>query len=254
MKYEGPGTIIDKPGRDYGPLEAEWPWAIVLHTTETSGLPGYNNMAYNPKVTIDPDRRLVYRHVDLELRDGALKGSRQVFEDTGVWVPMGQKAINIEIIGYSSARIADQHPARLAVRDFTDDHYEFIAQVVAWIKAAMNVGWDITPQPAGGWTYGIDSPHRGTPEAWQELDGLTAHGWVYGQQHWDTNGLDLVRIWNRVGEILMTAPNIDEASPWAKPAWEKAYEAGLITEATKPKDDLSIERFFVFLDRLGLLD
>lgn len=232
MRYAGPGTIIDKPGADYGPLWTNrYPIAIVLHTTETEGLPSYSSdddpdMEYNPKLTIDTRRKIVYVHTDLDRRDGALRGTRRVFDDTGVWTVMNEKAINIEIIAYSDARIAGQRPdRRLAVRDLTDDDYEFLAQVVAWVKKAMNIGDDITPQPAGypGWRYGLDSPVRGTHEQWEQLDGLTAHGWVFGQSHWDTDGMDLVRIWTRAKEINgMDIIGLDDS--------EIAFIKGLISE------------------------
>ena len=56
------------------------------------------------------------------------------------------------------------------------------------------------------------------------------------------------------GEGWMAVPNLDKVSEWAKPAWIKAYEYGLISEFTLPQDDVSKEELFVFLDRAGWLD
>ncbi len=41
---------------------------------------------------------------------------------------------------------------------------------------------------------------------------------------------------------------------WAQPAWDKAMSLGAINEFTDPADGMEKDEFFVFLDRLGLLD
>lgn len=203
MRYEGPGEIISDPGRDYGPLWADEEWAVVMHTTETSGLPGYRNKTITPNITIDPKRRRVYDHVDLQRRCGALRGSSTVFKETGIRVPMNEKAIQIELICYSDKRIADQSASRTWVGDLTDEDLEFIAQVVAWIvKRVGRIGKAVTPQPAGGWRYGVGSRYRGSAQEWKEFSGITAHGWVFGQKHWDTGVFDLVRLHHRVWDII----------------------------------------------------
>lgn len=203
MRYEGPGEIIDDPGRNYGPLWEDEAWAVVMHTTETPGLPGYREKTITPNITIDPKRRRVYRHVDLNSRCGALRGSNTVYKDTGVRVPMNEKAISIEVICYSDKRIADQSASRTWVGDLTDEDLEFIAQVVAWVvKKVGRIGRNVTPQPVGGWRYGLDSKWRGSAKEWDEFSGITAHGWVFGQIHWDTGVLDLVRLNTRVWEII----------------------------------------------------
>lgn len=203
MRYEGPGEIISDPGRDYGPLWEDEAWAVVMHTTETPGLPGYRDKTITPNITIDPRRRRVYTHVDLDRRCGALRGSNTVFKETGIRVPMNEKAIQIELICYSDKRIADQSASRTWVGDLTDEDLEFIAQVVAWVvKRVGRIGRNVTPQPPSGWRYGLGSKYRGSAKEWDEFSGITAHGWVFGQKHWDTGVLDLVRLNTRVWEII----------------------------------------------------
>ena len=49
------------------------------------------------------------------------------------------------------------------------------------------------------------------------------------------------------------APNIDECDEYAKPSWQKAFDAGLINENTHPKDNLDKQDYFVFQNRAGLI-
>ena len=51
-------------------------------------------------------------------------------------------------------------------------------------------------------------------------------------------------------------PQADWPKPeaWAKPAWDKAIALGAINKYTHPLDGMEKDEFFVFLDRLGLLD
>lgn len=209
MKYAGPGRVYDRPGASYGPLwDDRYPIAIVLHTTETLGLPSYNtdsdaDMEINPHLTMKPGKDFtVWRHTDLEERSGALRGSRQVYRDTGVNTVMGEKAINIEIIGYSSKATVDKYGGgRRWVGHFGDDDYESIAQVVAWIIDQFDLGYAFTPQPVNGWLYGMKAATRGSAPAWENLQGTTAHGWVFGQSHWDTGVLNLAHVVNLANDI-----------------------------------------------------
>ena len=47
--------------------------------------------------------------------------------------------------------------------------------------------------------------------------------------------------------------NPDQADPWAKDAWRKAYAAGIF-DGTRPRDGLTRQEAAVVLDRLGLLE
>ncbi len=57
-------------------------------------------------------------------------------------------------------------------------------------------------------------------------------------------------------EWLMTDSTANWPKPhkWAQPAWDKAMSLGAINKFTDPADGMEKDEFFVFLDRLGLLD
>lgn len=199
MIYDGPGKLVRVfDGPDYGPLWFDkYPIAIVAHTTETKGLPDYGGGASAPQITIDPAKQVVYQHQPLDRRGGALRGTKRVHTDTGVWSVMNEKAFHIEIIGYSDkAVVAKYGGGRRWVGDFDDDDYAFIADVTHYIKDLFGIGDALHALPAGdSWKAGISSPHRLGAKQWEQFDGMTAHGGVFGQTHWDTGVLDLFRIW-----------------------------------------------------------
>lgn len=199
MLYDGPGELVPVfDGPNYGPLWADrYPLAIVLHTTETAGVPGYGGGSSAPHLTVDTARRRVFQHQPLNRRAGSLRGSNQVFKDTGVRVVMNEKAVQVEIIGYSDRAVVQRYGrGRRWVGDFTDEEYAFLAEVVHYLKGLFGIGDALHARPAGdSWKAGISSPYRLSAHEWEQLDGMTAHGGVFGQTHWDTGVLDLHRIW-----------------------------------------------------------
>ncbi len=48
-------------------------------------------------------------------------------------------------------------------------------------------------------------------------------------------------------------PNWKDVSEWAKPAWQQAFDAGILSEASEPKAILTKEEFMVFLARAGII-
>jgi len=159
--------------------------ALVLHTTETVGMPGFSNGDTAPHLVYDPRDRTWTQLADLNRYVGTMKG-----HSSGHW---NCKAIQVEILAYSDRAAAGSKG--IWVGDFTSDHYQDLAGLYAWLIAQEWVGLDLTPTPAGGWKYGTGSPYRLTPAAYAALSGLTCHGAVPGNTHWDTGVLELQLIW-----------------------------------------------------------
>lgn len=78
-------------------------------------------------------------------------------------------------------------------------------------------------------------------------------GQVFRHMDWTTRkrDIDTVTLADLQSDIgaIMSAPNIDEASEWAVDAWEWAYENGLLSDASHPKDLVTVEQLMVFLKR-----
>lgn len=251
MLYDGPGDLVkvfDCP--DYGPLWSDrYPIALVAHTTETKGKPDYNGGSWAPQVTLDPFRFVCYQHQYLDRRSGALRGTKKVHDDTGVWTVMNEKAVQAEIIGYSDrAQVERYKDGRVWVGDFGDEQYRFLAEAFAWLQSALGIGDALHARPSGqSWAYGVNSPHRLGATDWEQFSGLTAHGGVFGQIHWDTGVLDLHRLWNPdQGEHIMRTKEfvyglkqgveIDEAAG-RRTRLHRMFDAGLIGPNTKQAYD-----------------
>src|SRR5690606_20571933 len=175
MLYDGPGELVPVfDGPNYGPLWADrYPLAIVLHTTETAGVPRYGGGSSAPHLTVDTARRRVFQHQPLNRRAGSLRGSNQVFKDTGVRAVMNEKAVQVEIIGYSDKAVVDAYGGgRRWVGDFGDEEYAFLAEVVHYLRDLFGIGDALHALPAAdSWKAGISSPYRLSAEAWEQLDG-----------------------------------------------------------------------------------
>ena len=172
----------------YGPLPDKGmeTLALVYHTTETSGIPGFSDGDVAPHYLYMPaDRSWWWFGANLNQRVGTMKGSGS----TGVYA--NEKAVQLEIVCYSDKSIADQSASRLWVGDFTEEHYQDLADFYRWIRGEVPIGEEVTSTPPGGWQYGSGSIYRLSTSAWYDFSGLTAHGCVPGQSHWDTGVLDL---------------------------------------------------------------
>jgi len=189
MSDRYPGSVDGIKATTYGPINVHNrpALAIVLHTTETVGVPGYSGGDVAPHYTYDPAARKFYRHASLSEYVGTMRG-----HSSGGHTNC--KAIQLEILAYSDRTIADADVRRLWIGDLTDAGYDDLGSFVAWVREETGIGDEVTPTPAGGWLYGTSSPHRLSSADWDRFDGLTAHGAVPYQTHWDTGVLALERI------------------------------------------------------------
>ena len=182
-----PGSSNDYAGQatTYGPLPSHDRTAVALvyHTTETRGMPGFNHGDTAPHYVYDPRYRTWYVWAEWEAGYvGTLKG-----HSTGHY---NCKAFQVEILAYSD-QAAAASVGGIWVGDFTEDHYADLAEFLAWARDRYGVGGAVSATPAGGWLYGAGSPYRMAETDWYGFSGLTAHGAVPGNTHWDTGVLDL---------------------------------------------------------------
>ena len=175
----------------YGPLP-KWdlPLALVHHTTETGNWAGFRFGLVAPHYSYKPiTREWRWHGASLDRYVGTMRSSRITR------TPSNEKAIQIEIIAYSDANIASKRALRVWVGDFQEHNYRDLAEFAAWAAGQTSLRLDqVTPTPLGGWRYGSRSPYRLERQRWLDFNGITAHGAVTGQTHWDTGVLDLGRI------------------------------------------------------------
>jgi len=125
------------------------------------------------------------------------------------------QAFQVEIVGYSNPEHSPW------VGDFTNENYEDLAEFYSWAMDRYGIGSDVTETPEGGWKYGSASPYRLTDTEWDAFSGLTCHGAVPHNSHWDTGVLDLDYIHDlALGGDMFTHFNIgDERPEWEPISW-----------------------------------
>ena len=160
--------------------------SLVLHTTETVGMPGFNNGDTGPHLTYDTRDRTWQQWAEFDRYVGTMKG-----HSTGHW---NCQAIQVEILAYSSRDHCP--PNGWWVGELANEHFADLAALYRWLIEMGMVGLDLHAEPPGGWLYGTQSPFRLTQPQFDLLNGLTAHGGVGGNTHWDTGVLDLQRIYD----------------------------------------------------------
>jgi len=174
----GTGATVYGPLPDHGKTHV----SLILHTTETAGCPSFGGGDTAPHYCYYPKTRKWEMWAEYE--DGAvgtLKG-----HSTGGHGNC--QAFQVEIIGYSDSA----HDPW--VGDFTDGNYQDLADFWAWARDRYSMDNTVTPTPAGGWRYGTDSPYRLAPAEWDVFGGLSCHGAVPKNTHWDVGVLDLARV------------------------------------------------------------
>ena len=176
-----PLAVAGPPATTYGTLPDHGysNVALVLHTTETAGMPGFRDGDVAPHYVYAPQTREWTRLAEYE--DGyvgTLKG-----HTTGGHGNC--KAFQVEIIGYSNSSYSPW------VGDFTTENYQDLADFVRWARDRYGIEDAVVPEPLGGWLYGVNSPYRLTDQEWADFSGLTAHGGVPRNTHWDTGVLNL---------------------------------------------------------------
>lgn len=245
--------VARQPATIYGPLPSHnrTKIATVLHTTETRGVPSFNEGDTAPHYTYEPfnGHRFIKFAEPSDGYVGTMKG-----HTTGGH--SNCKAIQLEIVAYTS-RTAAQSVDRddMWVGHFTDEMYQHIADFYAWTMKHYGVEWAVTTTPPGGWKAGVESSWRFTDAAWEVFSGLTAHGAVPLNTHWDTGELDLARIYELAApNTYRDVINVPETD-WAQDVIDTNIDLGIIVTGDDFVDDwlrdqMTDGRFWTFMHRL----
>jgi hypothetical protein len=148
---------------------------IVLHTTETAGLPSYAKGA--PHFTLDLDDGTIWQHIDTEFAAYTLRSNgppNSPNMDAGA-------VYQIEVIAYAG------HSPGLELED-----YQRIAGLLAWLSVEHNVPARITPEPFNDSSgYGTDAPQRLSWSEFVAFSGLCGHQHAPSPNtHWDPGEID----------------------------------------------------------------
>ncbi len=178
--------------------EAEWlgngksggtytagPFRVVMHTTETGGLPGYRLGRSAPHLTYTPRQHRWVQHTVLTTAARALRNP------SGGVQTNRRSALQVEVVCYSNKTIADRRASRLWVGDLTTRHLTDLASFLQFANTEFAVDLRYDPKPFNdARCSGTGSPCRMTRGEWRLYDAVTDHARVPENGHWDCGALD----------------------------------------------------------------
>ena len=159
------------------------PYRVVLHTTETSGMPGYNGGGSAPHLTYDPKAHKWYQHSKLTTAARALRNP------SGGVQTNRANALQVEIICYSNKGIADQASYRLWVGDLDDQAIADLQEFINWCVGEFGVEFEWPGKQAYSYSQANAAGFRMSGTAWNDFNGVCAHQHVPENTHWDTGAL-----------------------------------------------------------------
>jgi len=244
--------VARRPATVYGPLPTHGrnKIAVVLHTTETRGVPSFNEGDTAPHYSYEVESR---RWIMWAEPSAGYVGTMRGHTTGG---HSNCKAIQVEVIGYTSKSAATKAGRLdLWVGNWPDTAYDDLAAFFQWTMQKYGVEYRVTPTPDGGWKSGETSGLRMSPTEWDAFSGLTCHGAVPNNDHWDTGELDLERIHALAVPStyrgVYNVPNVE----WAHDVIDLNLELGTIVTGDNFKDDwlrdqMTDGRYWTFTARL----
>lgn len=219
------------------------PWKLVLHTTETSGMPSYTDRAGRrggsaPHVTYYPKTREFFQHTDFNSPARALRDA-----EGGVHTNR-DSVIQLEIICYSDESVVDRYPntGRVKVSELSDRNLEDIREFIDWVAEEFGVDKDWPGRRALNYSQANAPGFRLSNAEYEAYDGVLGHQHVPENTHWDPGGLN----WNA---LLIEENDMSAVSSWALKAWDFVTSIGVMGESSLPKDPVNKEELAVFIER-----
>lgn len=219
-----PPAIHKMDGSGSGEWSGIGEWKLVIHTTETRGVPGYKDGALAPHITYWPDRRTWTQHSDLRRPAESVR----VHDDDQIY--------QLEIVCYSSKSTA-RRVGGLWVGELTDTHLEDIAAFPRWL---MEQGLPLQPvwpgRQALSYSESAAAGFRFSPVAFFDFPGILGHQHLPANVHWDPGAFDWDRFMQFVGkdnamghpyeshEDYVADHDIGEVPDWSP--WDEYVEAG----------------------------
>lgn len=177
-------------GTDYHP----YPWRVVFHSTQSSGMPNVATHPATPHLWYDPRTRQKIQCVPFDRSSFAMYQGNDHPHYTNKAC-----AIQIELVGW--AEEAGDWPEEY-LRNIAVDVLAPICRWVASVDGRIDLGNVPDPGVIPGSSY-ENAPQRLSWGAWADFNGVCAHRHVPGNgDRWDAGLLDLRRIARYAAEIL----------------------------------------------------
>lgn len=203
---------------------------VVLHTTETTGWPGYGT-GYYPNLTYHPGQRKWRQHLPLNRSARALENRSGGVETNTA------NCVQIELVGTCDRSYHNRYGG-LYWPEAPDDALDDLAEFLAFMKTEWGVKLIAPPQ----WpSYAVSSKggttQRMTFSQWRNWYGVCGHMHVPEQSHLDPGDIDIARLLVKAerlagGTPAAPAPNKPAPKPTeddnvaAKDIWEYRINPG----------------------------
>lgn len=168
-----PPAIHKLDGSGSGRWSGRGAWKLVIHTTESRGLPDYQSGALAPHLTYWPARRTFTQHV---------RFSRPA---ESVLAHDDDQILQLEIVAFSDERLAARYPDAVPVSALTADHLADVAGFVRWVQRSLPIRTRYPARLATSYAAANAAGFRFSVTEFLAYDGLLGHQHVPGNTHWD---------------------------------------------------------------------
>lgn len=176
-----------------GGLHIGVPPRVVLHTTETRGVPGYSDGASAPHFTYSPSTRKWVQHTDTATAARALKNLGGGVETNRA------NCIQVEIVAYSARGIADI-VGGLWIANLNQTQLDDIRTFLSWtFQFGVRMVWP--GKQALSYAAANAPGFRMSGSEWLAFNGVCGHQHVPENTHWDPGAL----AW---GNLHLANPNV----------------------------------------------
>lgn len=208
------------------------PWRVVLHTTETRTVPGYNNGASAPHLTYFPAARAWVQHTRLNTAARALRNLAGGVETNRA------RAIQVEIVCYSSKPTSEKVNG-IWVGHLSPTQLSDIRQFLLW-AGAQGVKMNWPGKQALSHSEAARPGFRMTGSQWLAYNAVCGHQHVMEQGttlsdtsgHWDPGALN----WSALFPSSTTSPQGDEdmfSKNLTAETWGVLYDLGIVKGADR---------------------
>jgi hypothetical protein len=154
----------------------------LLHTTETSGWPGYAGGASAPNITYHPRLREIRQHFFNN------RSARALRDPTGTPVRENRDFVfQIEIVAYSDYAVA-QSVGGLWIGDLKDYHYEDLAKIAHQLHDELGLPLQQSLHWMEGRKTAFSDEVRLSSSQYDAYRGICGHCHASGNTHWDPGG------------------------------------------------------------------
>ncbi len=222
----------------HDPRRKDAPPRLVLHTTETKGLPAYSSPPHftvavghpGSMPSLKEGQVKIWQHVSLDKTAYALLHPKGTEETNH----MGSHCVQIEMVTY----VGDQPKARPPVvgnrGNIPEPLFLAVADLVREILAVVPGIRPVAPEPAkwsASRSFGATAKQRFTPTEWRAFNGICGHEHVPANSHWDPGKFDITRFLSLViGSSAAAMParlsNSAGPTPVSDSGWPKVLKVG----------------------------